>query len=79
MDKWKHLLVSFETEPTNQVRLVPSQPEIDGRFLQGTQDSNVVDLLDELGRRGWQLIAVQGREFWFRQPVPPEPGEVHVW
>jgi hypothetical protein len=69
MESWKHLLVRVEKDPYNQVVLVPSVPGLDSRFTQSAHDPNVVELLDELSRRGWELVAVQGREFWLRQRV----------
>jgi hypothetical protein len=78
MDKWQNLLVRVDTQPTAQVTLVPSQYGVDVKFLQGTNDPNLLDLLDELGKDRWQLVAVDGTRYWLKRPLVDTSSEAHV-
>ncbi len=73
MERWEHMVVRRDAGQEELV-LTPDPVELHTNRYH-TDPRNVVALLNELGERGWRLVAVHGEDFWLARPAPePEPG-----
>lgn len=79
-ERWQHLVVRVDKQPQEQLTLVPSQSDLQtSTFVAST--TNVVAMLNELGGKGWQLVAVRDNEYWLKCLKPatdPRHGEAFL-
>jgi hypothetical protein len=67
VDTWEHLVVTQDTA-RGELVLTPDPVELrTNRYDAGLRTLTAV--LDELGERGWRLVAVRGDEFWLTRPA----------
>lgn len=74
-------MVRRESGPNSQLILIPSQRDLETQLYGLADDRQVLDLLNELGGRGWQLVGVDGEgRYWLKRREPaPEPKSGEPW
>ena len=66
MTKWEYLTV---TASSHRDELKPNL--VNGRELRDwTKGPNISDYINQLGYQGWELVTVDGWNYYFRRPKP---------
>lgn len=66
--KWQHMVVELQTRGLVPI---PWQAGVETP-LDNVGTANTVQLLDELGALGWELVAVQESQWWLKKRVIDE-------